>query len=175
MLTIPRPGWPQVWCTGCYMEGHLVNGCPWIRGLIFPQSLNVTPLGPIGEVVQVSTNSPFHHPTPYHTFPGFQATPTVEYCEIFRTLGHGPRQLPMMQKYLTVPNKVHCKFYASTTHTTNQCRALDALADRLDRTTFKVNENPQGWGRGRGGGAIGDFRGGRKGGRGWSICYNCDE
>jgi hypothetical protein len=27
-LTIPRPGRPQVWCTGCYTEGHLVNECP---------------------------------------------------------------------------------------------------------------------------------------------------
>jgi hypothetical protein len=49
-------------------------------------------------------------------------------------------------------------------HTTNQCRALDALANRLDQTTFKVNENLQGPGRGRGGGAGGDFRGGITGG-----------
>jgi hypothetical protein len=60
-------------------------------------------------------------------------------------------------------------------HATNQCRALDALADRLDRTSFRVNETPQGLGRGRGGGAGGDFRGGRTGGRGPSRCYNCDE
>jgi hypothetical protein len=38
---------------------------------------------------------------------------------------------------------------------------LDALADRLDRTSFRVNETPQGLGRGRGGGDGGDFRGGR--------------
>jgi hypothetical protein len=80
-----------------------------------------------------------------------------------------------MQKYSTVPNTIHCEFCTSTTHTTNQCRALDALADRLDRTTFRVNENPQGPGRGRGGGAGGDFRGGRTGGRGPRRCYNCDE
>jgi hypothetical protein len=102
----------------------------------------------MGGVVQVSTNPPFHHPTPYHTFPGGQATPTTKYCEICRIHGHGPRQCPIMQKYSTVPNIVHCEFCTSTTHTTNQCRALDALADRLDRTTFRVNENPQGPGRG---------------------------
>jgi hypothetical protein len=66
-----------------------------------------------------------------------------------------------MKKYSTVPNIVHCEFFASTTHTTNECRALDALEERLDRTTFRVNENPQGLERGRGGGAGGDFRGGR--------------
>jgi len=27
-LTIPRLGRPQVWCTRCYTEGHLVNKCP---------------------------------------------------------------------------------------------------------------------------------------------------
>jgi len=30
-LTIPRLGQPQVWCNGCYIEGHLVNECPWMR------------------------------------------------------------------------------------------------------------------------------------------------
>jgi hypothetical protein len=47
--------------------------------------------------------------------------------------------------------------------------------DRLDRTTFRVNENLQGPGRGRGGGPGGDFIGGRTRGRGPSRCYNCDE
>jgi hypothetical protein len=37
------------------------------------------------------------------------------------------------------------------------------LRTRLDRTSFRVNETPQGPGRGRGGGAGGDFRGGRTG------------
>jgi hypothetical protein len=60
-------------------------------------------------------------------------------------------------------------------HTTNQCRVLDALVDRLDRTTFRVNENPQGLERGRGGGARGDFKGGRTRGRGPSRCYKYDE
>jgi hypothetical protein len=146
-----------------------------MRGMGPPQNPMVAPPGPTGGVAQVSTNLPFHNPTPYHAFPGGQAAPTTEYCEICRTHGHGPRQCPIMQKYSTVPNTVHCEFCASTTHTTNQCRALDALADRLDRTTFRVNENPQGPGRGRGGGARGDFRGGRTGGRGPRRCYNCDE
>jgi hypothetical protein len=52
---------------------------------------------------------------------------------------------------------------------------LDALVDRLEQTTFKVNENPQGPGRVQGGGAEGDFRGGITRGRGPSKCYNCDE
>jgi hypothetical protein len=85
------------------------------------------------------------------------------------------RQCPIIQKYSTIPNIVHYEFCASTTHTTNQYRALYELADRLDQTTFMVNETPQGLGRGQGGGSRGDFRGGRTRGRGPRICYNCDE
>jgi hypothetical protein len=44
------------------------------------------------------------------------------------------------------------------THTTKQCRDLDVLADRLDRSAFRVDEAPQVFGGGpRGGGC---FRGG---------------
>jgi hypothetical protein len=60
-------------------------------------------------------------------------------------------------------------------HTTNKCRVLDSLANRLDRTTFRVNENPQGPGRGQGGGDGGDFRGGRTRGIGPCRCYIYDE
>jgi hypothetical protein len=117
----------------------------------------------------------YHSITPCHAFPRIQAAPTVEYCDICRIHGHGPRQCPIMQKYLTVPNTVHCEFCASTTHTTNQCRALDALADKMDQTTFRVNENPQGPGRGRGSGAKGNFSGGISRGRGSRRCYSYDE
>jgi hypothetical protein len=70
-----------------------------------------------------------------------------------------------MQKYLIVPNTIHREFYAYTTHTTNQCRAFDALADMLDQKTFGVNHNPQELGRGQGGGAKGDYSGGINGHR----------
>jgi hypothetical protein len=93
-------------------------------------------------------NLPFHNPTPYHAFPSNQAVPSVEYCEICRIHGHGLRQCPIIQKYSTVPNIVHCNLFSSTTHATNQCRALDALVDRLDRTSFRVNETPLKLGRG---------------------------
>jgi hypothetical protein len=174
-MTIPRSGQPLVWCTRCYTEGHLANKCLRGRGMGPPQNTMINPLGPMGGVAQVSTNLPFYNPSPYHAFPGGQATPIAEYCEIYRIHGHGPRQFPIMVKFLTVPNTIHCEFCASTTHTTNQCRALDALADILDRTTFRVNEKPQGPGRGQGGGVGGDFRGGRTGGRGPRRCYNYDE
>ena len=174
-LTIPRLGRPQIWCTICYIEGHLENECPCMRGMGPLQNSMGPSLGPMGGVVKVSVNLLFHTPTPYHAFPGNQAKPSVEYCEIFQIHGHGPGQCPIIQKYSMVPNTVHCEFCASTTLATNHCRELDALADRLDRITFKVNETPQGLGRGRGGGAGGDFIGGRTGGRGPGICYNCDE
>ena len=64
---------------------------------------------------------------------------------------------------------MHCNLFSSTTHATNQYRALDALADKMDRTSLRVNETPHGPGRGRGGGAGGDFRGGRIRGRGLII------
>jgi hypothetical protein len=97
------------------------------------------------------------------------------YCEIFQTHGNAPRQCPIMQNYMTSPNTIHCELCASMTHATNQCRALDALADRLDQTTFRVNTTSQGPERGKGGGAGGGFRGGRNGGRGSNRCYNCNE
>jgi hypothetical protein len=52
---------------------------------------------------------------------------------------------------------------------------LDALADRLDQTSFRVNETPQGMGRGQGGGDGGEFRGGIRGERRPSMCHNYDE
>jgi hypothetical protein len=119
-----------------------------MRGMGPPQNLMEPSPRSMGGVAQVSVNLPFHNPTPYHAFPGSQEVPTVKYCEIFQIHGHGPRPCPIMQKYSTIPNTVHCEFYAYSTHTTNQCRVLDALADRLDRTTFRVNENPQGSGSG---------------------------
>jgi hypothetical protein len=71
-----------------------------------------------------------------------------------------------MHKYMTTPNTIYCEFSKSTTHATNQCRALDMLDDRLDQKTFKINETPQGLGRGHGGGVGGGLIGGRNGGRG---------
>jgi len=43
---------------------------------------------------------------------------------------------------------IYYKFCGSPTHTTKQCHALDALADRLDRYVFRVDEAPQGFGGG---------------------------
>jgi hypothetical protein len=68
---------------------------------------------------------------------------------------------------------MYCELCGSPYHNTNQCHALDALADRLDRFAFKLNEGPQGFGGDcRGGGG---YRGGRTGRRGPIHCYNCDE
>lgn len=47
-LTIPRPGRPQVWCPGCYTEGHLANECPRMRGMGPPQNPMGPSLGPMG-------------------------------------------------------------------------------------------------------------------------------
>ena len=97
---------------------------------------------------------------PYAGFPSQLNPAATEYCEIFRTVGHPPRMCPILHKYSNVPNNVYCEFFASTTHNTEQCRALDALADQLDRPSYRVNEAS----RGRGG----SMRGGRTGGRGFA-------
>lgn len=47
------------------------------------------------------------------------------------------------------PNNLFCEFYGPPNHHMNQCRSLDALADRLDRSAFRIN----GTHRGRGVGA----------------------
>jgi hypothetical protein len=86
-----------------------------------------------------------------------QGGQSTEYCEICRSHGNSPRHCPILQKYTPVSNTMYCEFCGSPSHNTNQCRALDALADRLDRSAFRVNEGPQGPGRGHGGG--GGYRG----------------
>jgi hypothetical protein len=133
------------------------------------------PSGPTRGVSQVYVTPPFHTPGLYNTFPGAPTPQTMEYCDIFRTQGHASRNFPIMQKYTTAPNIIHCDFFSSTTHATNQCKELDTLVDILDWTTFRVNETPQGLGRGQGGGDGGGFRGGRNGGKGPSRCYKCNE
>jgi hypothetical protein len=82
-LTIPTLGQLQVWCTRCYTEGHMVNECPRMRGMGPPQNPMGPSPGPTGGVAQVSVNLPFHTPTPYHSFLGNQAVPSIEYCDIF--------------------------------------------------------------------------------------------
>jgi hypothetical protein len=71
-----------------------------------------------------------------------------EYCEICRHHGHSLRHCPILQKYTSVPNMVYYEFCGSTTHTAKQCHALDALADRLDHSSFRIDEAPQGFGGG---------------------------
>jgi hypothetical protein len=47
-MMIHRPRQPQVWCTRCYTEGHLVNKCPRMRGMGPPQNPMGPPPGPTG-------------------------------------------------------------------------------------------------------------------------------
>jgi hypothetical protein len=61
----------------------MVNEFPRIRGMEPPQNPMGPSPGPTGGVAQVSSNLPFHTPTPYHAFLGNQPSPTIEYCEIF--------------------------------------------------------------------------------------------
>jgi len=67
-----------------------------------------------------------------------------KYCEVCRGYGLPPRLWPILQKYSSVPNNNYYEFCASITHHTDQCMALDALVDRLDCSTFRVNETPRG-------------------------------
>jgi hypothetical protein len=47
-----------------------------------------------------------------------------------------PQHFPILQKYSPTPNTLYYELCGSPTHNTNQCHALDALVDRLDRSTF---------------------------------------
>jgi hypothetical protein len=74
-FTIPRAGLPQVWCTGCYTEGHMTMKCPRMRGKGPPPKPIVPPLvEPLEGVVQVASIVPFHGPVQYHTFPNNQGS-----------------------------------------------------------------------------------------------------
>jgi hypothetical protein len=61
-------------------------------------------------------------------------------------------------------NTIYYELCGSPTHSTIQFRSLDALANILDHSTFRVNETPQGFEGGQQGG--GNFRGGKIGRRG---------
>lgn len=89
-------------------------------------------------------------------------------CEVCRGYGHPLCLCPILQKYSNVPNNNYCEFFTSTTHHMDKYQVLDALADWLDHSTFKINETTC---SGRGGG----MRAGREGGRGPIHSYNCDQ
>lgn len=67
-----------------------------------------------------------------------------DFCEVCRAYGHLPQMFPILQKYSNIPNNTYYELCASTMHHTDQCRALDSLAERLDRSMFRVNESK--WG-----------------------------
>lgn len=148
---------PNVWCTHYLIEGHVAIECPRLRGTSSSAGLagsSGTP--PIAIVAVVGSQG------------AFPSRNSPEYCEVCRSYGPLPRLCPISQKYSNVPNKNYCELCASTTHHTDQCQAMDDLAERLDRSTFKINETGHG---GQGGG----MRGGRIGGRGPMRCYNCNQ
>ena len=166
-LQLVRPARPNVWCTHYLVEGHIATECPRLRSVEAGPSLAAIQGGPpLGGGAAMNPQGIYQPQQTYAGFPLQPGSSTTEYCEIFRTLGHPPRMCPILQKYSMVPNNVYCEFCVSTTHNTEQCRALDALADRLDHPSYRVNDAPMG----RGGG----MRGGRTGGRGLEKCYNCE-
>ena len=131
---------------------------------------------PLGGVSQVGTGSPFHTPSPYHAFLNAQSSSSGGFCEICRGYGDPPRHYPVLQKYSSVPNTMYYEFCHSSGYNTDKCRALDALVDRLDRSSFRIADGSmtQGGGHDRGGG--GGFRGVWARGRGGPPrCFNCNE
>jgi hypothetical protein len=54
-----------------------------------PQNLMGPSLGPTGGVAQVYVNLPFHNPTPYHAFPGNQATQQLSIARFSESMGMG--------------------------------------------------------------------------------------
>jgi len=132
---------------------------PRLRGISPPPHLMASPpIGPSGVVVQVSTTTPFHGHVQYHALPNHQGGQSGEYFEMCRSHGHSPRHCPILQKYSLVLNTIYYKFCGSPTQTTKWCHSLNALADRFDQFSFRVDEAPQGFGGGCGG--RGGFTGG---------------
>jgi hypothetical protein len=73
-----------------------VNECSHMREMVPPQKAMGPSPGPMGGFLKLSVNLPFHTPTPYHDFPGNEASPIVEYCEICQIHTYGPRQWPII-------------------------------------------------------------------------------
>jgi hypothetical protein len=100
------------------------------------------PIGPMGRVEKFVSFTPFHGPIQYHAFPTNQGGLSNEYYEISQNNNHFPRHCPILHKYTPMLNTMYYDTFGSPSHNTNQCHALDALAERLDRSAFIVNEGP---------------------------------
>lgn len=70
----------------------------------------------------------------------FRGRNNADFYEVCRAYGHLSQMFPILHKYSNVSNINYYKFYALTTHHIDQCRVLDALVERLDKSMFKVNE-----------------------------------
>ena len=94
-----QPMWstrPNVWCTHCLMEGHVVTECPWLRG----QNVGTSGIGaqgapPLGGFVQIKTQGLYPPQHQYTGFPTQQSPTTNEYCEICKNMGHQPHLCPI--------------------------------------------------------------------------------
>ena len=125
-----RPARPNVWCTHCLVEGHVATECPRLRSLgVGPSIAVVQGTPPIGGGALISPQGVYLPQQPYAGFPHQPTQAATEYCEICQTVGHQPQTCLILQKYSNVSNNVYHELCASTTHSTEQCRALDALVD----------------------------------------------
>jgi hypothetical protein len=82
------------------------NECPCMRGMGSLQNPMGSSSGPTRGVAKVSVTPPFHTPELYDTFPGAPTPQTMEYCEIFQTRGHAPKEFPIIKKYTTASNTI---------------------------------------------------------------------
>jgi hypothetical protein len=158
-LTIPREGHPQVWCIGCYTEGHTMMKCPRLRGAGPPlQPMVPPPIGPSGGVVQVTTTMPFHGPVQYHAFPNHQGNQNNEYCEISEVTGIPLRHFPILQKYTPVRTQFTVNFVGHLLTPPSSVMLWMLLWTDWIGLHSGFDEAPQGFGGGCRGGR--GFRGG---------------
>ena len=128
-----RPARPNVWCTHSLVECHIATECPRLRGAgVRPSVAAIQGGPPLVGGAEMSPQGVYSPQQPYAGFPPQPNATTTEYSEIFQMMGHQPRMCPILQKYSNIPNNAYYEFCASTTHKTEQCRALDALVNRLD-------------------------------------------
>ena len=129
-IQLVRPARPNVWCTHCLMEGHVAKKCLRLQGANVGISAAETQgAPPVDGVAQINTQGLYQPQPHFPWFPNQQNQTAVECYEICKGIGHPPRLCPILKKYSNVPNNIYCEFCAYTTHTTNQCRAFDALAE----------------------------------------------
>ena len=84
-LSIPKPSRPQVWCTGCMIEGNHVSKCPRMNGGVTPPGVLFNGRQSV-TIVYVTIRKPFHS-TSHPTYMDPPSSSPNDYCDICKSFG----------------------------------------------------------------------------------------